>query len=254
MKTQKIAVITGGSRGLGRSMVTALAEKGINVVFTYHTNAQAAQDVINTVKNWTDVKAVALPLNVENTASFTDFEQSLRSVLDAEFKRSSFDFLVNNAGVGINKPIEQLTEVDFDRMVSIHAKAPYFLTNTLLDLIEDEGRIINISSGLTRFALPGFSAYAMMKSAIEVFTRYLALELKDRRIRVNTVAPGAIETDFGDGLVRDNQPLNEHIAGQTALGRVGQADDIGGVISTLLSKESGWINGQRIEVSGGIHL
>jgi NAD(P)-dependent dehydrogenase (short-subunit alcohol dehydrogenase family) len=199
-------------------------------------------------------KASALPLDVTRHDSFEAFATELRRSLQQHWARTDFDVLINNAGMGTHAMIAETTPEQFDQLMNAHLKGPFFLTQRLLPLIKDGGRILNVSSGLSRFSYPGYAAYAMMKGGIEVFTRYLAMELGVRRIAVNTVAPGAIATDFGGGQVRDNAELNKAIASQTALGRVGQADDIGGAVATLLSAESGWINGQRIEVSGGIHL
>jgi NAD(P)-dependent dehydrogenase (short-subunit alcohol dehydrogenase family) len=198
--------------------------------------------------------ACALPLDITQQESFAAFATATKQVLSDHWQRMDFDFLVNNAGMGLHKPIIETTPAEFDQMVSAHLKAPFFLTQALLPLICNGGRILNVSSGLTRFAYPGYGAYAMMKGGVEVFSRYLAKELGSRRIAVNTIAPGAIETDFGGGVVRDNAGLNAMIAAQTALGRVGQPDDIGSAVAMLLCDENGWINGQRIEISGGIHL
>ncbi|MBW8734580.1 MAG: SDR family oxidoreductase [Asticcacaulis sp.] len=248
----KIALITGGSRGLGRNMAEHLAAQGVDVLLTYHSNDAEAQKVVAalTAKGR---KAVALQLDTGRTAAFPAFAEQVKTVLRDTWGRDSFDFLVNNAGIGLYNPIADTTEDQFDQLMNIHFKGVFFLTQKLLPLIADGGRIINISSGLARFSYPGYAAYASMKGAIEVFTRYLSKELGPRGIAVNTLAPGAIETDFGGGTVRDNRELNAQIAGQTPLGRVGLPDDIGGAIAMLLSDGAGWINGQRIEVAGGIH-
>jgi NAD(P)-dependent dehydrogenase (short-subunit alcohol dehydrogenase family) len=193
-------------------------------------------------------------LDVSDTRGFERFASEVRGVLREQFQRSDFDFLVNNAGIGIHAAFADTTEEQFDQLMNIHLKAPFFLTQRLLPLLKDGGRIVNLSSGLARFALPGFGAYAAMKGGVEVLTRYMAKELGSRGIAVNTIAPGAIETDFGGGMVRDNAEVNRMIASQTALGRVGVAEDIGGAVASLLSEDSRWINGQRIEVSGGIYL
>jgi NAD(P)-dependent dehydrogenase (short-subunit alcohol dehydrogenase family) len=197
---------------------------------------------------------VALPLDAGDVASFAGFAEAVRQALEQTWQRASFDYLVNNAGTGLDAPIAQTTEAQFDEMYNVHLKGVFFLTQALLPLIADGGRILNVSSGLTRFALPGKAAYAAMKGAVEVLTRYLAKELGVRGISANTIAPGAIETDFGGGIVRDNPQVNAFVASQTALGRVGVPDDIGGVIATLLGEHSGWINAQRIEVSGGMFI
>jgi len=250
---QKIALVTGGSRGLGRSTALALARAGADVVLTYHSRREEADAVVVEVEAL-GRKAVALQLDVAGTAGYPDFVQRLRDALALTWARERFDFLVNNAGIGIHASFAETTEAQFDRLVNVHLKATFFLTQALLPLLEDGGRIVNLSSGLARFSLPGYAAYAAMKGGIEVLTRYMAKELGPRRIAVNVVAPGAIETDFGGGVVRDNAELNRGIAEQTALGRVGLPDDIGGAIASLLSDDNRWINGQRIEISGGIFL
>ena len=248
-----IALITGGSRGLGKNMALQLAEHGSDVVLTYRSN-QAEADAVVAAIGKLGRRAVALPLDVGKASSFAAFATQLRAVLKEHWQRERFDHLVNNAGIGIHASFAETTEVQFDELMNIHFKGTFFLTQTLLPLIEDGGRILNVSSGLARFALPGYAAYAAMKGGIEVLTRYLAKELGPRRIAVNTLAPGAIETDFGGGTVRDNADVNAFVASQTALGRVGLPDDIGGVVVMLLSKECGWINAQRIEASGGMFV
>ena len=249
----KIALVTGGSRGLGRSTVLNLARKGVDCIFTYLNREDDANRVAAEIEKLGG-KAVALQLDAGNVSSFQDFSERVKQALQSRWQVKSFDFLVNNAGIGINKPFAETTEAQFDQLMNLHFKGVFFLTQTLLPLISDGGRIVNISSGLARFSSPGYAAYASMKGAIEVLTRYQAQELGPRKIAVNSVAPGAIATDFGGGAVRDNEQLNNMIASQTALGRVGLPDDIGGMIASLLSEENRWINGQRIEVSGGIHL
>ena len=251
--TKKIAIITGGSRGLGKNTALSLARKDIDVILTYQSRATAAQDVVAEIEAL-GCKAVALQLDVANSSDFDAFVARVKEALKATWGRESFDFLINNAGIGINTPIADTTEAQFDQLVNIHLKGPFFLTQKLLSLMADNGRIINLSSGLARFALPGYAAYASMKGAIEVFTRYLAKELGPRGIAANVVAPGAIETDFGGGVVRDNDQVNQFIASQTALGRVGLPDDIGPVIAALLSEDNRWVNAQRIEASGGMFL
>ena len=249
----KIALVTGGSRGLGKSTVINLASKGVDSIFTYLSRGDDATRVAAAVEKLGG-KAVALQLDAGKVSNFGDFSERVKKTLHSHWQANSFDFLVNNAGIGVNELFTETTEAQFDLLMNLHFKGVFFLTQTLLPLINDGGRIVNVSSGLVRFSLPGHSAYAAMKGAIEVLTRYLANELGQRRIAVNSVAPGAIETDFGGGAVRDNNQLNKMIASQTALGRVGLPDDIGGMIASLLSEENRWINGQRIEVSGGIFL
>jgi NAD(P)-dependent dehydrogenase (short-subunit alcohol dehydrogenase family) len=251
--TTRIALVTGGSRGLGKSMALKLAEHGIDVVLTYRSNRSEAEAVVAAIQQQ-GRRAATLPLDVSVTGSFAAFAEQLAGVLREHWQRDQFDFLVNNAGTGIHASIAETSEAQFDELVNIHFKGVFFLTQKLLPLLADGGRIVNISSGLTRFALPGYAAYAAMKGAMEVLTKYLAKELGPRGIAVNIVAPGAIETDFGGGAVRDNAQLNQFVASQTALGRVGQPDDIGGVIASLLSPDNGWINAQRIEASGGMFL
>ena len=249
--TQKISVITGGSRGLGKNTALAMAAQGIDVVLTYHSQKAAADAVVAEIIA-RGRKAVALQLDVANASGFRDFARQLTQALQTNWQSDRFDYLVNNAGTGIYASFADTTETMFDQMVNIHLKSVFFLTQTLLPVIKDGGRIVNISSGLARFAIPGYIAYSAMKGGIEVLTRFMAKELGARGIAVNTVAPGAIETDFGDGLVRDNQDVNAYIASQTALGRVGVADDIGPMIASLLSENNRWVNAQRIEVSGGM--
>lgn len=251
--TNKIAIITGGSRGLGKSAALKLAQQGVDVIITYHSKEAEAHAVVAEIES-RGSKAAALQLDVGDSHAFDAFAARVQQVLTQKWQRNSFDFLVNNAGVGIYNPIAETSEAQFDQLVNVHFKGVFFLTQKLLPLIADHGRIINISTGLTRFALPGYAAYASMKGAIEVFTKYLAKELGPRFIAVNVVAPGAIETDFGQGAVRDNPDLNRHIASQTALGRVGLPDDIGGVIASMLNADTGWINAQRVEASGGMFL
>jgi NAD(P)-dependent dehydrogenase (short-subunit alcohol dehydrogenase family) len=253
MSTTPIALITGGSRGLGRNMALRLAEHGTDVVLTYRSNQAEAEAVVAAITRL-GRRAVALQLDVGKVSGFAAFAGQLRKLLQEHWQRDRFDYLVNNAGVGIHASFAETSEAQFDELMNVHLKGAFFLTQALLPLIADGGRILNLSSGLARFALPGYSAYAAMKGAIEVLTRYLAKELGPRRIAVNTLAPGAIETDFGGGKVRDNADLNAFVASQTALGRAGLPEDIGGVVAMLLAKESGWINAQRIEASGGMFI
>lgn len=247
---RKIALVTGGSRGLGRNTILQLAKRGVDSIFTYHTNEAEAQQVVQSVRDL-GREAVALQLNTADTSSFDGFAQNVRQVL-AELGAKRFDYLVNNAGTSHHNSIEQTTEEELDQLYNVHFKGVFFLTQKLLPLINDGGRIVNISSGLTRMSIPGSAAYASMKGAVEVLTRYLAKELGERRIAVNTVAPGAIATDFSGGMVRDNAELNQQIAGMTALGRAGLPDDVGPMIASLLSEDNRWVNAQRIEASGGM--
>ena len=251
--TQPIALVTGGSRGLGKNAALKLAAQGTGIILTYNNNAQDAQQVVEEIQA-TGVKAVALQLNVADSATFSNFASQVREQLKAVWQRDTFDYLLNNAGIGIHAAFAQTSEAQFDQLVNIHFKGPFFLTQSLLPLIKDGGRILNVSSGLARFCQPGFAAYAAMKGAMEVLTRYQAKELGARGIAVNIIAPGAIETDFGGGQVRDNAQVNQYLASQTALGRVGLPDDIGDAMVALLSDKLGWMNAQRIEVSGGMFL
>ena len=249
----KIALVTGASRGLGKNTALTLARKGVDVIVTYHNSDEEAKSVVSAIAD-IGAQAVALQLDTSNTKTFDGFVEQVKQSLQDKWQTENFDYLVNNAGVGVHASFADTTEDDFDRLMNIHVKGVFFLTQKLLPLINDGGRIVNISSGLARFALPGYAAYASMKGAIEVLTRYMAKELGSRQIAVNVVAPGAIETDFNGGAVRDNPEINSFIASQTALGRVGRPDDIGGAIASLLSEENRWVNAQRIEVSGGQFL
>lgn len=244
-----IAIVTGGSRGLGRSTVEALARRGVSSLFTYHANRAAADDVVASVERL-GARAIAFPLDTGDTSAFPAFAETIRHAV-AEWGAERFDYLVNMAGTSHSGLLGDVTEEDLDAAYRVHVKGPLFLTQTLLPLIADGGRIVNISSGLTRFAYPGRIAYASMKGAVEVMTHYMAKELGSRGIAVNTVAPGAIQTDFSGGVVRDNPDMARHIAEATALGRPGLPDDIGPMIASLLSEDNRWINAQRIEVSGG---
>jgi NAD(P)-dependent dehydrogenase (short-subunit alcohol dehydrogenase family) len=253
MSTQnRIVLVTGGSRGLGRNAALHLARRGYDVVLTYRNNEAEALAACAEVAAQGRT-AVALRLDIGDAKAISGFVATLAETLNTRFGGGRLYALVNNAGVGTYAPFAQTSPEQLDEMYAVHVKGPYLLTQALLPLISDGGRILNVSSGLARFSMAGFSAYAMMKGAVEVWTRYLAVELGARRIAVNTLAPGAIETDFGGGMVRDNAAVNQMIAGQTPLGRVGLPDDIGGAIAMLLDDASGWINGQRIEASGGIH-
>ena len=247
-----VAIVTGGSRGLGRNMVERITERGTDVIFTYQSNGAAADELVAEVEGM-GRRAVALQLDVGDAGTFDAFAEQVQDVLRG-WGTDRFQFLVNNAGIGVYASIKETTEEQFDRLLDIHVKGAFFLTQKLLPLLADGGRIVNVSTGLARFAQPGFSAYASAKGAVEVMTRYMALELGSRGIAVNTIAPGAIETDFGGGVVRDNPDMNQMIASSTALGRAGLPDDIGGVVASLFSPEMGWVNAQRIEASGGQRL
>ena len=249
----KIALVTGSSRGLGTNTALALARKGVDVIVTYHSNLEEAKNVVSAIVE-IGAKAVALQLDTSNTKTFDGFVGQVKQLLQDKWQTEQLDFLVNNAGTGVYASFTETTEDEFDQLMNTQVKGVFFLTQKLIPLIKDGGRIVNISSGLARFTLPGYAAYASMKGAIEVLTRYLAKELGQRQIAVNVVAPGAIETDFAGGTVRDNPEVNSFIASQTALGRVGLPDDIGGAIASLLSEENRWVNAQRIEVSGGMFL
>jgi len=247
---KKTAIITGGSRGLGRSTVLHLARRGVDSIFTYHSNASEAQQVVNLAAE-AGAKAIALQLDTGNSSSFAAFVTTVQQAL-TQLGAAHFDYLVNNAGTSHHNAFDQTTEAELDSLYQVHFKGVFFLTQQLLPLINDGGRIVNISSGLTRVAFPGSASYAAMKGAVEVLSRYLAKELGPRRIAVNTVAPGAVATDFSGGMVRDNPVVNKMVADNTALGRVGQPDDIGAMIAALLSEDNRWINAQRIEVAGGM--
>ena len=246
----KISVVTGGSRGLGKNMAIALAKKGIDVVLTYHTNKEAADEVVSEIESLGRA-AFALPLDTGNSKDFDTFIKELSALLEEKMGSTTFDFLINNAGTALYAPVTDVTEEQMDTIYNIHYKGTFFLTQKALPFINDGGGIVNISSGLTRITMPGSSVYSSIKTAVERQTRYLAKELGPRKIRANVVAPGAIETDFGGGRVRDNKEINHQIASLTALGRVGLPDDIGGVVAFLCTEEAYWINGQRLEVSGG---
>jgi NAD(P)-dependent dehydrogenase (short-subunit alcohol dehydrogenase family) len=250
MSTSKIALVTGGSRGLGKNMALALAKKGIAVILTYHSQQAEAENVVAEIAALGQ-QAVALQLDASQVSTFGGFFEQVKAALRDTFDADRFDFLINNAGTGLYSPYAETTEQQFDDALNIHFKGPFFLTQQALLLLNDGGGIINISSGLTRIIYPGSSTYASMKTAMETLTKYQAKELASRRIRVNIVAPGAIETDFGGGRTRDNKEINAHIASLTALGRVGLPDDVGPVVAFLCTDEAGWIDAQRIEVSGG---
>lgn len=247
-----IALVTGGSRGLGRSTVLALAARGVDSVFTFNTNRSAADEVVALAER-AGARATALQLDTGETGRFAAFADEVRQVLGS-WGTDRFDDLVNNAGISHHAAITEVTEADFDALFRVHVKGMFFLTQALLPLINDGGRIVNISSGLTRITYPGSAAYGSMKGAVEVLTKYMAKELGPRGIAVNVVAPGAIQTDFSGGMVRDNPEINRQIAAATALGRAGLPEDIGPMIAALLSEDNRWVNAQRIEVSGGLMI
>ena len=252
-KPNRIALITGASRGIGRSTALSLATHGIDVIITYLSSANEAMAVVKQIEAM-GRRAVALRLDVGAANTFADFAHKVQTTLQKTWQRERFDYLVNNAGTGVYAPLVDTTEQEFDLMINIHLKGTFFLTQKMLPLIEDGGRILNTSSGLTRFTFGGYAAYAAAKGGVEVLTRFMAKELGSRNIRVNVIAPGATETDFGGGALRDNAEINTQFAAMTTLGRNGLPDDIGGVAAALLSEDTGWINGQRIEASGGVLL
>ncbi len=247
-----VTLITGGSRGLGAAMALALARDGHDLILTYREGASAAQAVVAQIESL-GRRARALPLEVARAVDFPAFADAVRQTLSA-WGATGLHGLVNNAGTGVHAAFSATRADDFDHLVAVHLKGPFFLTQALLPLLADGDRVLNISSGLARFTVPGYAAYAAMKGGIEVLSRYQAQELAARGIRVNTLAPGAIATDFGGGAVRDNAELNRYLASVTALGRVGEADDIGGAAAALMRPGAGWITGQRVEASGGMFL
>lgn len=249
----KIALVTGGNRGLGKNSALKIAQKGLDVIITYRSNQEEAEAVVDEIKAL-GKNAAAFQLDIKDRKSFDAFVKNVTGHLEETVGSPHIDYLVNNAGTGLYSPIADVTEEQVDDMVDIHFKGVFFLTQKLLPFINDGGGIVNISSGLARFATPGSSVYGSIKAGVEMLTKYMAKELGSRKIRANVIAPGAIETDFGGGRVRDNKEINEMVAGATALGRVGLPDDIGGVVAFLCTEDAGWINGQRIEASGGMFL
>jgi NAD(P)-dependent dehydrogenase (short-subunit alcohol dehydrogenase family) len=247
----KIALVTGGSRGLGKDMALRLAEKGLDIVLTYNSKAEEAQAVVDQIRQ-AGQKATALQLNTGDVKNFEVFVAKFKEVLSNTFSATHFDYLINNAGVGGIMPIPDVTEAFFDEMMNVHFKGVVFLTQQLLPILNDNGGIVNISSGLTRVSFPGSSVYASFKGAVEVFTRYLAKELGGRGIRANVIAPGAVATDFNGAHLRNNEQTRKAVSSVTALGRTALADDIGGVVAFLCTEDAKWISGQRIEVSGGL--
>ncbi|CAJ0998285.1 SDR family NAD(P)-dependent oxidoreductase [Sodalis praecaptivus] len=251
-KSAKIAIITGASRGLGRNTALHFAKRGVDIIFTYHSRHAEANEVVALIEQ-AGARAVALPLDTGDTGTFASFVDRVKEAL-ASFQATRFDYLVNNAGISHHNSVALTTEEELDALYRVHVKGVFFLTQRLLPLIRDGGGIVNISTGLTRVIYPGSCAYGAMKGAVEIFTRYLAKELGPRRIRVNVVAPGSIQTDFSGGMVRDNPAVNKAVSDMTALGRPGLPDDIGPMIASLLSEENRWVNAQRIEVSGGMAI
>jgi len=248
--TNQIALITGASRGLGRNMALHLAKRGVHIIGTYRSGVAEAESLMREIEAQGG-KAAMLPLDITDTASYQAFSYALTDTLKTKFGRERFDFLVNNAGNGLFSNFIDATEEQFASLVATHLRGPIFLTQKLLPLVENGGRILNVSSGFVRFTLPGFSIYAAVKAAVEVLTRFLAVELGSRQIRVNAIAPGAIATDFGGGTVRDNEDVNAHVAQGIALGRVGLPDDIGGAVAAILSNDMAWANGTTFDISGG---
>jgi NAD(P)-dependent dehydrogenase (short-subunit alcohol dehydrogenase family) len=251
--SQKIALVTGGSRGLGKDMAISLAKKGTDVILTYRTNEEQAKDVVKEIEAM-GRNSAALHLDMSDFKSLGSFVQSVSSTLQSKWNSNKFDFLINNAGMGATVPFAEVTEELFTDFLNVHFKGVYFLTQKTLPLLNNGGRIINISTGTTRFCVPGYSVYASMKGAVETFTKYLAKELGEKSITANIVAPGPVETDFNSAAIRSNPQMKGFLSSLSPLGRVGSANDIGGVVAFLCSEEASWINGQRIEVSGGINV
>ena len=252
MPKSKIAIVTGGSRGIGRDAVLCLAKRGVRSIFTYKSNRAEADKVVALVAE-AGAAAIALQLDTGDVGAFDGFVSHVREAL-AKWEAERFDYLANNACISSNAGLETITEVEMDTLYDFHFKGVLFLTQKLLPLINDGGRIVNIFSGLARFAMPNRIGYGSIKAAVEALTRYMAVELGPRRIAVNVVAPGAIATDFSGGIVRDNPRVNKAVADHTALGRAGVPNDVGPVIAALLSDEFRWVNAQRIEVAGGVHI
>lgn len=253
MTAKKIALVTGGSRGLGKNISLKLANQGADIILTYNTNREEALKVVSEIQA-AGQKAVALQLNTGEVKTFDRFFSELSSSLKETFQADKFDFLINNAGIGIGSSFAETTEEDFDLLVNIHFKGVFFLTQKALGIINDGGRIINLSTGLTRFTAPGYAAYGSVKGAINTLTQYMAKELGSRGITVNAVAPGPTATDFGGGHMKDDEKVHAMFAGNTALGRMGRPDDIGGIVALLCSDDAGWVTAQRIEASGGINI
>ena len=248
-----IIVITGGSRGIGASTALQCASKGMGVIVTYNSHAAGADAVVQQIVA-AGGKAVALALDVGNIGSFAGFRQQLAGALHATWGRDSFDGLVNNAGYGNFNAIASVTEAEFDGLLNVHLKGPFFLTQALLPLLADGGHIVNMTSATTRVATPGAAPYAAFKGGLEVLTRYMAKEFGARGIRANAISPGAIRTDMTGATFDQNPEFETMLAGQTALGRIGAADDVGKAIASLLLEDNGWVNAQTIEVGGGYNI
>lgn len=253
MNRSKIALITGGNRGLGRDIALSLAGRGLDVVLTYHTHEEEAGRVVTEIER-RGRRAAALQLDVSLIGSFDAFVEQLKTVLRERWETAAIDFLINNAGIGVPQPIAEITEDAFDRLANIHFKGVVFLTQKCLAFMNDGGGVVFITAAGTRFIVPAYAAYSACKAAVESFSHHVARECGPRGIRANVVAPGGIETDFGGGLIRNSPEIQAYVKAQTALGRVGQPDDIGGVVAFLCTQDAKWVNGQRIEVAGGIHL
>jgi NAD(P)-dependent dehydrogenase (short-subunit alcohol dehydrogenase family) len=249
----KIALVTGGSRSLGKDMAISLAKKNIDVILTYKDSKGAAQDVVKEIKAL-GRNAAALQFDQSDVKSIDPFLAEVRRVLLKEWNSQKFDFLINNAGIGATVPIPQVTEEIFDHILNTNFRSIYFLTQKSLPMMNDQGSVIFISTGTTRFSIPGYSVYASLKGAMEIFSKYVAKEFGNRGIRSNVVAPGPVETDFNDAIIRNTPQLITYLSSLASLGRVGQADDIGSVVAFLCTDDAKWINAQRIEVSGGINL
>jgi NAD(P)-dependent dehydrogenase (short-subunit alcohol dehydrogenase family) len=249
----KIALVTGGSRGLGKDMALSIAKKGIDVLLTYRSNEGQAKEVVQEIEKLGQ-RAAMLPLDMTDFAQLDSFVANITATLQSKWNVAHFDFLINNAGMGATVPFAEVTAALFDDFLNVHFKGVYFLTQKTLPLLNDGGSIVNISSGTTRFCVPGYSVYASMKGAVETFTKYLAKELGTRGITANIIAPGPIETDFNNAGIRSNPQMKTALGALSPLNRVGNADDIGGVVAFLCTPDAKWINGQRIEVSGGINI
>lgn len=246
----KVAIITGGNRGIGKSTALSVAKRGVGVILTYRSHAGEAETVVAEIKQSAG-KAVALQLDVADVRSFEGFAAQVSRALKQEWKQETFDYLVNNAGIAQRTLIQDTTEEQFDELVKVHFKGPFFLTQRLMPMMADGGHVIFISSGLTRFTYPGVAVYGSVKGAIEVLTKYVTREFAARKIRANCIAPGALDTDFGGGRTDEQRKL---IGEHTLLGRIGQAEDIGPLIAALLSEDAQWVNAQRIEASGGMGI